>query len=258
MALQSCFHRLHRRLTERDAFVVDLTTELDNRMNTLPGHPLGPLHHRLHIDQLRPIPLQLQDTPAPLNRIILAVIRRVIQQLNRLVYVVGKLHHTREKLCPPAPALWTVVHFDLEPTRSRFCLVIQSVPLGCEGIHDAVTGFVGAAEGDGQLGALFIHDPTRDILLLTAHIVITGLVVSSGDTATGKLADLHCGFTIHTPAFDISRGEGLRIFFLTLSKMASVSGIFFWGLALTTLRSRKPRRLRTSAMVLGEGNWSSP
>jgi hypothetical protein len=39
--------------------------------------------------------------------------------------------------------------------------------------------------------------------------------------------------------------------------MASVSGIFFWGLAFTTLRSRKPSRLSTSAMVLGAGNWPS-
>jgi len=176
---------------------------------------------------------------------------------NRLVYVVGKLHHTMEKLCPPAAALRTVVHFDLEPTRGRFFLVIQSVPLGFEGIHDEVTGFVGAAKGDGQLGALFIHDPTRDILLLTAHIVITGLVVATGEAAAGKLADLYGGFTIDTPSFDATRCYRLGVFFLILSKMASVSGIFFWGLAFTTLRSRKPIRLSTSAMVLGAGNWPS-
>ena len=42
-----------------------------------------------------------------------------------------------------------------------------------------------------------------------------------------------------------------------LSKMVSVSGIFFWGLAFTTLRNRKPIRFKTSAMVLGEGNCSA-
>ena len=45
--------------------------------------------------------------------------------------------------------------------------------------------------------------------------------------------------------------------FFILSKMASVSLIFFWGLAFTTLRNRKPIRFKTSAMVLGEGNCSS-
>src|SRR5713101_8811928 len=59
MALQSCFNCLHRRLTERDALVVHFAAQLDNRMKPLPGHLFGPLQHRLRIDQLRPIPLQL-------------------------------------------------------------------------------------------------------------------------------------------------------------------------------------------------------
>ncbi len=47
------------------------------------------------------------------------------------------------------------------------------------------------------------------------------------------------------------------IFFLILSKIAAVSLLFFWGLAFTTLRHRKPIRFKTSAMVLGEGNCSA-
>src|SRR4029453_17475214 len=50
-------------------------------------------------------------------------------------------------------------------------------------------------------------------------------------------------------------GRG-HLFFI-LSKMASVSLIFFWGLALTTLRNRKPLRLSTPAIVLGVGKSSS-
>ena len=41
--------------------------------------------------------------------------------------------------------------------------------------------------------------------------------------------------------------------FFILSQLASVSLRFLWGLALTTLRNRKPMRLRTSAIVRGEG-----
>ena len=43
MALQSFFNRLHRRLPERNALLVDFVAELDDRMQPLPGHPLGPL-----------------------------------------------------------------------------------------------------------------------------------------------------------------------------------------------------------------------
>jgi len=39
--------------------------------------------------------------------------------------------------------------------------------------------------------------------------------------------------------------------------MASVSLLFFWGWALTPWRTRKPIRLRTAAMGLGEGPWSA-
>jgi hypothetical protein len=55
---------------------------------------------------------------------------------------------------------------------------------------------------------------------------------------------------------DASRGRGVGIFFLLLSKIASVSLIFFGGLALPTLRRRKPMRLSPSAIVEGAGSWS--
>ena len=78
MALQAFFNRLHCCLPERNALLVAFVAERDDRMQPLPGHPLGPLQHGLCIDQLRPIPLQLQDTPAPLDGIIFAVVRRII------------------------------------------------------------------------------------------------------------------------------------------------------------------------------------
>ena len=117
MALQACFHGLHRCLPERDTFVVHFAAQLDNRMQPLPGHLLGPFQHRLRIDQFRPIPLQFSDTPATLNRIICAMVRRVIQQPDRLLNRVGKLYHTMQKLGASATALGTIVHLDLYLTR---------------------------------------------------------------------------------------------------------------------------------------------
>src|SRR5882762_10800743 len=107
MALQSCFNCLHRRLTERDALVVHFAAQLDNRMKPLPGHLFGPLQPRLRIDQLRPIPLQLSDAPATLNRIIFAVVRGVIHQLDWLMNGVGKLYHTMQKWVCPTFYTWS-------------------------------------------------------------------------------------------------------------------------------------------------------
>ena len=202
MALQSFFNRLHRHLPERNTLLVDFAAELDDWGQPLPGHPLGPLHHGLCIDQLRPIPLQLQDTPAPLDGMIFAVVRRVIQQLDGLLNGVGKLYHTMQKLCASATALRTIVHFDLDLTRGCLLWLIHRLPLGCDHIHDEVTRFVGAAKGDSQLSALLIDDTARDVFLFAPHIMITGLVVAPGETAARILADVHRRFTIDAQAFD--------------------------------------------------------
>ena len=69
-------------------------------------------------------------------------------------------------------------------------MCLQGVPLRCERIHDEVT-VLGAAKGDRQLGTIFIDDATRDIFLLAPHIMITGLVVTPGETAARISTDVH-------------------------------------------------------------------
>src|SRR5215471_11681407 len=108
----------------------------------------------------------------------------------------------REKLCAPATTLRTIVHFDLDQTGVRLLLIMHRVPLGCDRIDDEVTRFIGATKGDGQRTALFIHDPTRHILLLAAHIVITGSVVvvmKWTRPLCGAAAMSHNEFTIREP-----------------------------------------------------------
>src|SRR5262247_1724236 len=87
--------------------------------------------------------------------------------------------------------------------------------------------------------------------------MITGPVISPRVATPGHIAQQHRGFAIDAHAFDWGRSR-LLVFFSIFSKIASVSAIFFWGLAFTTLRSRNPSRLSTAAIVLGEGNWSVP
>jgi hypothetical protein len=90
--------------------------------------------------------------------------------------------------------------------------------------------------------------------------VLTRPVIAPREAAAGDLTDRHRGCTIDTQAFDGWRGRCRLVFFSLLAHMASVSAIFFCGVALTTWRRRKPRRLSTSAIVLGEGHgsFSSP
>src|SRR5262245_25076750 len=88
--------------------------------------------------------------------------------------------------------------------------------------------------------------------------MITGLVIAPSKPPAGDIPDMHGRLPIDAQPFDLRPCHRLLVFFSILAKMASVSALFFGGLALITWRSRKPRRLSTTAMVLGEGNWSSP
>src|SRR5262249_55325525 len=89
------------------------------------------------------------------------------------------------------------------------------------------------------------------------QIVIPGLVITTREPPAGDIPNRHGRFTIEAQPFDPLHCRRLVVFFSILSKIASVSGIFFCGLAFTTLRSRNPMRLSTSAIVEGEGNWAS-
>jgi MFS family permease len=96
--------------------------------------------------------------------------------------------------------------------------------------------------------------------LMLALLVIAGLGITSGESPPRKIADGHRRFTIDTQPFDRACGRRVGVFFLMFSKMASVWGIFFCGLAFRTLRRRKPNRLSTFAIVLGAGTcaWVKP
>ena len=185
------------------------------------------------------------------------MIGRVIQQVDGLANLVGKLHHAVQKLRALPTAFGTVIHFDLQPGHGRLLGLIHRRPPGFECINDEIAGLERATKGDAQPRTVFIHDPTGNIFLVQAQVVITRPMITTREAATGDVTDRHCGFTIDTQAFDAGRGRGLLVFFSIFAKIASVSAIFFCGLALSTLRNRKPIRLSTSAMVLGEGNCSA-
>ena len=238
MAFQACFHRPHRRLAQRHTFGIHCAAELDYRMHPFPRHPLGPLQHRLHIDQLGAIPMQFHHPPTALNRIVLAVIGRVIQQLDRRADGVDPLHHAMEKLRPHTAAFRAIVHFDLHPIDRALLCSAESLPPHRQRIDDEIARFVGTAEGHIPLRRVFIDDPSRDIFFLAPQVMITGFVITAGVPPARERATIDRGFTVHAHAFDLLHVLDRVVFFLIWSKMASVSVIFFCGLALSTLRKR--------------------
>src|SRR2546425_829349 len=241
---------MHGPLAQRHPLLIAFLAELDEWVYTLPGHTLRPLQHRLDIHQLRPIPVQFQDAPTPLDGIILTMVRWVVQQMNRLTNAIAKRHHPLQKLRPLPTALRTVVHFDLQLRHGDLLGLVQRGPPGLKRIDDEITRLERAPKGDAQLRTVFLHDATGNIFLVHTQVVITRPVIAPREAAAGDIPDRHGGFTIDTQAFDVWRGRCLLVLFSILAQMASVSASFFCGVALTTLRSRKPRRLSPSAIVL--------
>ena len=213
--VQSVFHRPHRPLAQRHPLLVDLPTELDDRVHALPRHTFGPLQHRLHIDQLGPVPVQFQDAPAPLDGIILAVVGRVIQQLNRLANGIAERHHALQKLRAFPTAFRAIIHFDLQPCHGHLLGLIQRRPPGLKRIDDEITRLVGTAKGDVELATIFLHNPTGNVLFFQPQVVITGLVITPREAAAGHITDMHGRFTIDAQPFDMLRLPPLVGLFFT-------------------------------------------
>lgn len=53
-------------------------------MNAFPNHALCPGKHRLDIPELDPIPMLFENPSTPLNWVVLALVQRIVEQLNRL------------------------------------------------------------------------------------------------------------------------------------------------------------------------------
>src|SRR5512144_961816 len=119
----------------------------------------------------------LQDAPAAFNRIVFAVIRRVVQQLDGFAGVIGEVHYALEELRPHSTAFRPIIDLQLE--------VGDGSPLGHRGlvppviqtINDEIAGLAGTAKGQIELSTVFIDWPKGDVFWGTAHLVIGSPVV---------------------------------------------------------------------------------
>ena len=257
MAFQAALDRLHGFLAQRKALLIHRAAQLPSWMEALPRHTLGPCQHGLDLDQLRPIPGQFHNTPPPFNGSVFAVIGRIIQQVEGFAHGIAKGHHAVQKLWTNTTACWPVIPFELQPCHGPLLGLLSRCPPGFERIDDAITGLGRAPTSDGQLRAVFIHNPARNVLFLQAQVVITRPVIAPCEAPAGDVTKRNGRLTIDTETGDAGRGRCSLVFFSILAKIASVSAIFFCGLALTTLRHRKPRRWSTAAMVLGAGHGAA-
>ena len=208
-------------------------------MDALPGHALGPLQHGLDIDELCAVPMLFENPPTALNGVVFAVVRRIVQELNRASDGVGEGHQTCQELGAVPMAFRTVVELDLELRDGVTLLVWEALPPLFQAVDEKVTGLGRVAEPQEQLCGVFIDDAKGGVFFRAAHVVIGGAVVQACLTASGVLTEVDRGFTVNTQAFEGAAGvDHVAIFGVDIGEDGVGFGNFFWGLALSTGRSR--------------------
>ena len=102
-----------------ECFLGDLGTRLEYFFenphdwgNPFPGHRFGPGDGGRAVDQQRPVPVIFQDAPHAFHRVVLAVIRGIVNQVNLKLAVIGKFGGPLDELCWVARQFGAVVQVD--------------------------------------------------------------------------------------------------------------------------------------------------
>ena len=78
------------------------------------------------------------------HRIVLAMIRRIIHQLNRQLNRIYKLNHALDELRPMTRDLWSIVQVDLQRSDVRVAVFVMFPPK-FQTINDKITRLPGLA-----------------------------------------------------------------------------------------------------------------
>ena len=237
MAFQPRLHCLHGLFGKGDTFFIDLASQLHNRVNTLPSHAPCPLQHGLSIGQFCAVPVLFQNPPATLHRIVFAVVWRVVQERDGLADVIGEVHHSVEKLRASTMTFRPIVGLDLQQRERIAFRGRWVVPPRVEAIHDEVAGLRGAAEGQVPIRSVLVHHAEGGLFFLAPPVVVVGLVIAARLTTTAVLADVHRGLAVHAQAHDRPPFVGW-VLLVDVGEDGVGFRNFFWGLALSTGRSR--------------------
>nr|WP_300971635.1 hypothetical protein [Thiocapsa sp.] len=178
-----------------------------------------------------------QDPPAAFHRIVFAVIGRVVQQLNGFADVIGERDHAVEKWGAPPVAFRAVVGLDLNQGDALALLGRLPFPPVIQAVDDEVAGLGGTSEGQVQRAGVLVDQTERGVFLMTAHAVVGGLDLATATAAARVLADHHRGLAVDARSRDLSTLAAL-VFGPDIVEDGIGLRDFFWGLALSTGRSR--------------------
>ena len=231
-------------LRQGDATLVRPGDPADYRVNLSPRHGRGPQQDQRDRREQRTAPVPLQDAPAPLNRVVLAMVGRQVHQFDRHRVAVDELHHPLHELRPTTGDLRTVVEFDVQSPDAGVGRLTLGPPL-FEAVGDEVAGLARMSEEeprlvDRPLAATCLQHSQRDQRGLGRHVVVERLhrLGPACPAAAAEFADFdfRLGIEGDPQRFRVARGPGPGGVDVGEDRVGL--GNFFSGRALRTRRSR--------------------
>lgn len=190
------FQEIHRCLVELHPRAIDLRHGVHERMHTPPCHRLNKVERHLQSIQQTPIPVPFQHPPAALNRVIFAMIRRIIGQLHGQARVIHELHQSLDKLGTPTVVLWTVIQVEHQGRDVRHA-GLDLVPPLLQPIHEAIAGHLRGHAIHKQFVGGRQQNADRRHLGLGLKIVVHGLGRHATLAPTRKRAKIDRRFCIY-------------------------------------------------------------
>lgn len=118
-------------------------------MLLLPRHGLGVSNDGFEGVEQGSVPVIFENTPAPLDRVVLAVVRRIVSKANVDLMLLNELHHAVKELRSPPAVLGAVVLKDDERIDFWKPGLVLAPPV-LRRVHDAIAGDLGRAHCDRQ------------------------------------------------------------------------------------------------------------
>lgn len=181
-------------------------------MHTPPGHRFDIIERDLEGIQGGSIPMLFEDAPTTFDRVIFAVIGRIVGQANREAGLVGELHDPLHKLGAPTMAFGAVIQRNQQRCGGGETGV-HDVPPGVQPIDEAVTCHRRGDPGDEQFVGVRHQDADGGHCRFGLEVVVTGLRRHPIHPAPGERTEGDRSFGVHGDAegLGIRRGGGQHL-----------------------------------------------
>jgi hypothetical protein len=112
---------------------------MNYRSNALPSHVTRPTECRLNRVEYRSMPIVLKCRPTPFNRIVLAVIRRIVNEVDFQVRRLSKFHDALDEPGTVAASGRTAISVNRQFVEGSVFGLMVAPPIS-QAVHNEITG----------------------------------------------------------------------------------------------------------------------